>query len=156
LFCPGAVVKSVFPSREADMATQRQRWEHGHLSVLARKVLPSAGAAVRDRNWQLLALSLDAGVPPLVLLSVLTSTVFVASLFGRLLGTSGAALMVSSIGLGSLAAALALAWLVRGRDLLTCAALSSLAPFLKRKVGIYARAFAPHKTWARTGRDDPR
>jgi cellulose synthase/poly-beta-1,6-N-acetylglucosamine synthase-like glycosyltransferase len=155
VFCPGAVVRSVFPSREADSASQRQRWEHGHLSVLAGKVLPSAWAAVRDRNWRLLALGLDTGVPPLVLLAVLITAVFIASLFGWLVGMGKAALMVSSIGLALLAAALGLAWMACGRDLLTRATLSSLAPFLKRKVGIYARAFASNKTWTRTGRDGP-
>jgi cellulose synthase/poly-beta-1,6-N-acetylglucosamine synthase-like glycosyltransferase len=155
LFCPSAVVRSVFPSSEADIATQRQRWEHGHLSVLAGKVLPSAWTALRDRNWPLLALSLDAGVPPLVLLAVLVTAVLVASLFGWLAGAGTAALIVSSIGLGLLALALALAWMACGQDLLTRATLSSLAPFLKRKVGIYARAFAPNKKWTRTGRDRP-
>ena len=153
VFCPGAVVRSVFPSSEIDSATQRQRWEHGHLSVLARRVLPFAWAAIRDRNWRLLALSLDAAVPPLVLLAVLTAAVFLASLFGWLAGAGRAALIVSSIGLGLLTLALGLAWMACGRDLLTREALSSLAPFLKRKVGIYARAFASNKKWTRTGRD---
>jgi cellulose synthase/poly-beta-1,6-N-acetylglucosamine synthase-like glycosyltransferase len=155
LFCPGAVVSSVFPSSEADIATQRQRWEHGHLSVLAGRVFPSAWAAIRDRNWPLLALSLDAGVPPLVLLAVLTAAVFLASLFGWLAGAGTAALIVSSIGLVMLALALGLAWIACGRDLLTRQALSSLAPFLKRKVGIYVRALAPNKKWTRTGRGRP-
>jgi cellulose synthase/poly-beta-1,6-N-acetylglucosamine synthase-like glycosyltransferase len=155
VFCPGAVVRSVFPSSETDSATQRQRWEHGHLSVLARRVFPSAWAAIRDRNWGLLALSLDAGVPPLVLLAVLTAAIFLASLLGWLARAGTAAVIVSLIGLGLLALALALAWMVCGRDLLTRQTLSSLAPFLKRKVGIYAGAFARNKTWTRTGRDRP-
>jgi cellulose synthase/poly-beta-1,6-N-acetylglucosamine synthase-like glycosyltransferase len=156
LFCPGAVVRSVFPSNETDAATQRQRWEHGHLTVLAGRVLPFAWAAVRDRNWALLALTLDAGVPPLVLLAALTMFVFVASLLGWLAGAGKAALMVSSIALVMLSAALGLAWTACGRDLLTRATLMSLAPFLKRKAGVYARAFAPNKKWTRTGRDGPR
>jgi cellulose synthase/poly-beta-1,6-N-acetylglucosamine synthase-like glycosyltransferase len=155
LFCPGAVVRSVFPNNEAASVTQRQRWEHGHLAVLAGTVLPSAWAALRDRNWPLLALSVDAGVPPLVLLAVLTSAAFLASLFGWVGGTGKAALIVSSVGLGSLALALGLAWMACGRDLLTPATLASLAPFLKRKIGTYARAFAPNKKWTRTGRGGP-
>jgi cellulose synthase/poly-beta-1,6-N-acetylglucosamine synthase-like glycosyltransferase len=152
LFCPGAVVRSVFASSETDVATQRQRWEHGHLSVVAGRVLPFASVAVRERNWPLLALSLDAGVPPLVLLGVLTIFVFVASQIGWLAGLGKAALMVSSIGLAMLSTALGLAWIACGRDLLTRANLVSLAPFLKRKVGIYARAFSSDKKWTRTGR----
>jgi cellulose synthase/poly-beta-1,6-N-acetylglucosamine synthase-like glycosyltransferase len=155
LFCPGAVVRSVFPAREADVATQRQRWEHGHLSVLVGRVLPSVWAAVRDRNWRLLALGLDAGVPPLVLLAGLTTTaVCLASLLGWLAGAGKAALIVSSIGLGLLGVALGLAWLACGRDLLTGPALWSLAPYLKMKAGIYARAFAANKKWTRTGRGE--
>jgi cellulose synthase/poly-beta-1,6-N-acetylglucosamine synthase-like glycosyltransferase len=154
LFCPGAVVRSVFPLRETDIATQRQRWEHGHLSVLVRRVLPSVWAAVRDRDWRLLALGLDAGVPPLVLLAVLTTAVCLASLLGWLAGAGKVALIVSLIGPGLLGVALVLAWIACGRDLLTGPALSSLAPYLKMKVGIYARAFAANKTWTRTGRGE--
>jgi cellulose synthase/poly-beta-1,6-N-acetylglucosamine synthase-like glycosyltransferase len=156
LFCPGAVVRSVFPSRETDIATQRQRWEHGHLSVLVGRVLPAMGAAVRDRNWRLLALGLDAGVPPLVLLASLMMAVCLASLLGWLAGAGKAALIASLIGLGWLGAALALAWMACGRDLLTGPALSSLAPYLKMKAGIYTRAFAGNKKWTRTGRDQTR
>jgi cellulose synthase/poly-beta-1,6-N-acetylglucosamine synthase-like glycosyltransferase len=155
LFCRGAMVRSVFPSSETDAATQRQRWEHGHLSVLVQRVLPFAWAAVRGRNWALLVLCFDAGVPPLVLLAVLTMFVFVASLVGWLAGVGKAALIVSSIGLAMLSAALGLAWIACGRVLLTRATLVSLAPFLKRKVGIYARAFASNKKWTRTGREGP-
>ena len=156
LFCPGAVVRSVFPSRETDIATQRQRWEHGHLSVLVRRVLPSAWAAFRDRNWRLLALGLDAGVPPLVLLAVLTTAVCLASLLGWLAGAGKSALIVSVIGLGLIGVALGLAWIACGRDLLTGSALWSLPPYLKMKAGIYARAFAANKTWTRTGRGETR
>jgi cellulose synthase/poly-beta-1,6-N-acetylglucosamine synthase-like glycosyltransferase len=154
LFCPGAVVRSVFPLRETDIATQRQRWEHGHLSVLVERVLPSVWAAVRDRNWRLLALGIDAGVPPLVLLAVVTTAVCLASLLGWLAGAGKAALIVSSIGLGLLGVALGLAWLACGRDLLTGPALSSLPPYLKMKAGIYVRAFAANKKWTRTGRGE--
>jgi hypothetical protein len=156
LFCPGAVVRSVFPSRETDIATQRQRWEHGHLSVLVGRVLPSVGAAIRDRNWRLLALGLDAGVPPLVLLAVLMTAVCLASLLGWLAGAGKAALIVSVIGLGWLGAALGLAWMACGRDLLTGSVLSSLAPYLKTKAAIYSRAFAANKKWTRTGRGETR
>jgi cellulose synthase/poly-beta-1,6-N-acetylglucosamine synthase-like glycosyltransferase len=156
LFCPGAVVRSVFPSRETDIATQRQRWEHGHLSVLVRRVLPSVWAAFRDRNWRLLALGFDAGVPPLVLLAVLTTAVCLASVLGWLAGAGKAALIVSLIGLGLLGVALGLAWIACGRDLLTGPVLSSLGPYLKVKAGIYARAFAANKKWTRTSRGETR
>jgi cellulose synthase/poly-beta-1,6-N-acetylglucosamine synthase-like glycosyltransferase len=156
LFCPDAMVRSVFPSRETDIATQRQRWEHGHISVLVRRVIPSVWAAFRDRNWRFLALSLDAAVPPLVLLAVLTTAVCLASLLSWLAGAGKAALIVSVIGLGLLGAALGLAWIACGRDLLTGPVLSSLAPYLKMKAGIYARAFAANKKWTRTGRGETR
>jgi cellulose synthase/poly-beta-1,6-N-acetylglucosamine synthase-like glycosyltransferase len=155
VFCPGAVVTSVFPSSEAASVSQRQRWEHGHLAVIMGRVLPSMWVAVRDRNWRLLALALDAAVPPLVLLAVLVVVGFVASLAGWWGGAGIVALVVSILGLGSLTLALGLAWTACGRDLITRETLSSLAPFLKRKVGIYARAFAPNKEWTRTGRGGP-
>jgi hypothetical protein len=59
-----------------------------------------------------------------------------ASLLGWPDGAGKAALIVSSIGLGLRGAALGLAWLACGRDLLTGPALASLALNLKIKAGI--------------------
>ena len=154
LFWPRAVVRSVFPTNEQAAATQRQRWEHGHFTVLARRVLPSMWSAVRDRNWNLLALSLDAAVPPLVFLAVLTLLVFLPSAVSCFMGIGQAPLIVSTVALTMLLFSLVLAFFKCGRDLLTSATWPSAAVFLRGKLGIYARAFASNKKWTRTGRGE--
>jgi cellulose synthase/poly-beta-1,6-N-acetylglucosamine synthase-like glycosyltransferase len=155
LFCPSALVTSEFPTTEQASIAQRQRWEHGHLAILARKVLPYTWVALRDRNWQLLALSLDAGVPPLVLFSFVTIAALLATSLGWLAGAGAAPLVLSVIALALLGLGLSLAWATCGRDLLTVSSLASrMIPFISKKLRIYARAFRPNKKWVRTSRTE--
>jgi cellulose synthase/poly-beta-1,6-N-acetylglucosamine synthase-like glycosyltransferase len=152
LFCPSAVVRSAFPATEQASITQRQRWEHGHLSILARKVLPYCWMALRDRNWQLFILSLDAAVPPLVLIGLLAVTAFLVSFFGWMAGVGSSPLVLSSLALIFLFLALCAAWATSGRDLLTWRSLSALIPYVASKLGIYSRVFGSNKKWVRTHR----
>jgi cellulose synthase/poly-beta-1,6-N-acetylglucosamine synthase-like glycosyltransferase len=153
LLCPAALVRSEFPSTDQASRAQRARWEHGHLSILANNVLPCIRAAVRNRNGDLLALSLDAAVPPLVLLGSLILLAFMASAFEWLLGAAIVPLIASGAALAFFVSSLVLAWLSRGRDLLTVATIFAIFPYLTNKVGIYTQAFARNKKWVRTGRD---
>ena len=155
LFCPTAVVKSVFPSTEQAATAQRTRWEHGHLSILAGKLIPYGWRAVRDRNWHLLALSLDAAVPPLVLFALLIAVSLVASSIGWVAGAGAAPLIVSAIALVLLGSSLCLAWISCGRDLLPVTTLASMIPYIASKLRIYAGAFASNKKWVRTARRKP-
>ena len=152
LFCPTALVRSEFPLTDQATRAQRARWEHGHLSILANNVLPCIWAAVRNRNGDLLALSLDAAVPPLVLLGSLILLALMASIFEWLLGAAIAPLIASGAALAFFLSSLVLAWLSRGRDLLTVATILAIFPYLANKVGIYTQAFARNKKWVRTGR----
>jgi cellulose synthase/poly-beta-1,6-N-acetylglucosamine synthase-like glycosyltransferase len=154
VFCPAAVVKSEFPIAKQALASQRQRWEHGHLSVLSSKVLPYAWAALRDYNWDLLALDLDAAVPPLVLFALLNIATFLTSFSCWLLGAAILPLIVSLTALALLGTSILLAWITCGRDLLTLATLASAAGYIAGKFGIYSRAFASNKKWVRTSRGD--
>lgn len=155
LFCPTALVRSEFPSTEQASRGQRQRWEHGHLSILANKLLACIWVAVRNRNGDLLALSLDAAVPPLVLLGLLILTAFAASAFEWLLGGEKAPLIAGAGALVLFSVSLVLAWLARGRDLLTGTTIFAIFPYLMDKVGIYRQAFLQNKKWVRTDRGKP-
>ncbi|WP_371391934.1 hypothetical protein, partial [Salmonella sp. M292] len=73
LFCPDAVVTSEFPVSALGGATQRQRWEHGHLQLIKNTALPMFWLALRRGNLHLATLVLDMSVPPLALL-VLVAT----------------------------------------------------------------------------------
>jgi len=155
LFCPTALVRSEFPSTEQASRGQRQRWEHGHLSILANKLLPCIWVAVRNRNGDLLALSLDAAVPPLVLLGLLILTAFAASAFEWLSGGGNAPLIAGAGALALFSVSLLLAWMARGRDLLTGTTIFAIFPYLMDKVGIYRQAFLQNKKWVRTDRGKP-
>ncbi len=152
LFCPSAVVRSVFPTTEAASIAQRQRWAHGHLSIIGRKVLPSFWMALRDRNWALLTLSLDAAIPPLVLFVLLSLLVFCAGGGVWLLGAGAAPMIVAVMTLCLVGSGLCFAWIICGRDLLTLRSLFSLIPYVTSKVKIYSRVFDPNKKWVRTRR----
>jgi cellulose synthase/poly-beta-1,6-N-acetylglucosamine synthase-like glycosyltransferase len=151
VFCPTAVVRSEFPSTGEARARQRERWEHGHLTVLVTRAFPSIREAIYDRNWDLFFLGLDAAVPPLILLGVLISMMFVVSSLLALVG-SAAPLIVNAIALTCFVSSLTLAWTKCGRDLLPVESLISLIPYITGKFSIYARAFASDKKWIRTDR----
>jgi cellulose synthase/poly-beta-1,6-N-acetylglucosamine synthase-like glycosyltransferase len=152
LFCPAAMVRSEFPATAEASAVQRQRWEHGHLAVLATRVLPAMWIAIRRADWRLLALSLDAAVPPLVLLGLLLVATLAASSSIWLFGQRITPLMVCATGMVFFSTGLVLAWLRCGRDLLTLRTVTSAVPYLAAKYAIYARAFVLNKKWQRTSR----
>jgi cellulose synthase/poly-beta-1,6-N-acetylglucosamine synthase-like glycosyltransferase len=156
LLCPQAVVRSEFPVTAEVVAIQRKRWEHGHLTIIATRLFSVARTAVRRRSWRLLALTLDAAVPPLVLLGLLIVATLATSGLVLLSGGGVAPLIASVTALIFLSGALAAAWMKSGRDLLTLKVLTALIPYVAGKFAIYASAFASNKKWERTGRDKPR
>jgi cellulose synthase/poly-beta-1,6-N-acetylglucosamine synthase-like glycosyltransferase len=153
MFCPAAQVSSEFPSTAEASRFQRQRWEHGHLSILVRRVCPSIWSAISRRDLALLALSADAAVPPVVLLAFLIVITSLGNAVVSWLGGGSAPLVVSLGAALVLAGTLLVAWSACGRDLITWAGLRSIGPYLTAKVGIYARAFAREKKWVRTDRE---
>ena len=155
LFCPAAVVTSEFPATREAAAAQRQRWEHGHLSIIFNKSIPNLWRALRRRNWDLFILSLDAAVPPLVLLGLLIVATFVLGVLDVLGGGPVGPLILGSLALILFGSGILLAWRERGRDLLPPTALASLIPYIGSKFGVYARAFSSDKKWVRTDRAKP-
>jgi cellulose synthase/poly-beta-1,6-N-acetylglucosamine synthase-like glycosyltransferase len=153
LFCPSAVVMSEFPQSATGVTSQRERWEHGHLSMIA--IAPALIArAIARRNWRLLALTLDMAVPPLGLLGLLTIVSAAGGALAAALGLSPAPFFISCIGFASLTLSVLLAWLGFGRDVLPPRSLLALVPFLLGKLGLYGRLVArgPVSQWTRTDR----
>ncbi|CCE01580.1 glycosyltransferase family 2 protein [Bradyrhizobium sp. STM 3809] len=152
LFCPAAHVTSVFPLTKDAARSQRQRWEHGHLAILIKRVCPMIGRALIERDVDLLALSLDVAVPPTVLLILLTMVVTMVNGTAAVLGGGWVGVYVGCATLFALVAAILMAWNARGRDLITRSSLRAIGPYLAAKAGIYVRAFAREKAWVRTTR----
>lgn len=154
---PLACVRAHVSSRLADRsdpaaaATQRTRWEHGHLVVLRTQGPRLLREAMRQRRLDLLAQALDLAVPPLSLLTLL------------LLATAGAAavagwtlpLALAAAGLGALALGLGAAWCRFGREVLPARrAILGVPGYVLWKLPIYA-AYAlrgAERRWVRTRR----
>ena len=156
-FCPAAVVRSEFPMSAEGAAAQRQRWEQGHLHVLLTEAVPYIWTAVRQADWRLLALSLDAAVPPITLLGVLIAGLLLVSCVTGLLGGHIGPLIVSVTALVVFVGGLALAWARCGRDVLPARTLILIGPYIVGKLMIYAWMLSSKGTpkWVRTERNKP-
>ena len=97
--------------------------------------LMSKALARRDAN--LLAMTLDLAVPPLSLLTVLASGMFVVTGLYALVGFSWWPFVVSGTMVLALLAAFGLAWVECGRDLLPTRAIFSIPAYAIKKIGLY-------------------
>ena len=154
-FCPSARVTSTFPSSTEGSASQRERWEKGHIRIMASLAPRLLLRAVARRNLDLLALTLDLIVPPLSLLSLLLIISLVIT--GLVVVAGGAAVglslsIMNAIGFGF---AIFLAWVKFGKDVLPARSLAAVASFVFRKLPLYHRIFTgkPTAKWMRTDRD---
>lgn len=153
VFCPSALVSSEFASSATGASIQRQRWEHGHIALIAAAPRLIIEAALQ-RNLGLLALALDLAVPPLSLTTVLLAAVFALAAANALWGLSTLALAISLFSLLGFGLAVFLAWLAYGRDVLPPRAVVSIAPYVLRKLSMYGRILTGRATghWIRTDR----
>ena len=156
LFCPEAGVSSAMPESDRAFASQRTRWEHGHLRTALRQVPRLFWAALRRRSWPLLAMAVDLGIPPLTLLVAVWSVLTVLSSLAWRLGASGLPAVLLAGGGVALAVSLGAAWTVFCRRQVPLRALAAVPLYMLRKLPIYARfLFSRQNAWVRTERDSP-
>ena len=152
--CPGALVEGWFPQEGAALDSQRKRWEHGHLSLLAG-VPAMLWRALCRRNLGALALAVDLCIPPLALLALL---LLAACAVGALLVASGwpggrLAGGLALAALSSFALAALLAWASVGRRWLRLSELASVPLYIVKKLPVYAGfVVRRQKEWVRTSR----
>ena len=154
-FLPSALVSSSFPTNEQGTQSQRKRWEHGHLSMVATQVPGLLWQAMSRGNIGLLALTLDMCVPPL-------------ALFVMLIGAQAAiAALLAGIGLVwpfvatlSLIAPVLLiltvftGWWKAGRRWISLGELLSVPWYILRKLPLYVGFLKRRQaSWIRTRRD---
>jgi len=154
IFCQQAVVYSDFPEQVEAEQSQRTRWEHGHLLTIVQQVPKLLKHAVLKRDWRLLGLALDIGVPPLSLLVLLSfSSVFLLAIIGYWVGSYYALLLLlSSVSLFTVM--LVATWWQSGRDYLTLKELASIPIYVVSKLSVYvAFVFKRQKKWVRTSRE---
>ena len=154
VFDPSACVTSEFPLSVDGSASQRERWERGHITTILTSVPQLLWRAVVHRNWSLLALTLDLSVPPLSLLGLLVMGMFIIAGLAALFGFSPRPLAVCSVNVVAFSVAAFLAWVKFGRDVLPPRALLSIAPYALGKIRLYMRTlFKKTDTlWIRTDR----
>jgi cellulose synthase/poly-beta-1,6-N-acetylglucosamine synthase-like glycosyltransferase len=154
LFCPLAIITSEFPSTAVGAESQRQRWEGGHLSMVASVAIPLIFTATVHRNRDLLVLALDMAVPPLTFLAFSSAGAFVLAGLALIAGLSLIPLVISATSLAALFITILLCWLKFGRDLLPIEALGRLGPFFLSKIRLYREILGgrTHSQWTRADR----
>jgi cellulose synthase/poly-beta-1,6-N-acetylglucosamine synthase-like glycosyltransferase len=153
-FDPDSRVNSVFPSSDAAAKTQRTRWEHGHLNMIATEFPRTALVAVRRRDYHLLWLCMDMAVPPLSLLIMLLLGLLVAGAVAALtldiyspLASASAVSLIFTF-------TLLIVWYRWGRQTISLRELLQLPVYVLSKLGIYLRFIKRRETkWIRTDRD---
>lgn len=154
LLCEDALVTSVFANSSEGEASQRTRWEHGHLAMLVGEGPRLLWQSLRPGKGAQLLQVLDMLVPPLALLAMLLVGWAMLQLPLALLLGWTAPLVVSWFGLAALALAILVARRHWASDLLTLTELANAPLVLLAKVPLYLRFVIKRQVdWVRTKRD---
>ena len=154
LFCPAAIVRSTFPPTLKAAASQRERWEHGHVGLSLAKAPGLICRALLSGNIGLLALALDIAVPPLTLLGYMNALVLFMTGLAVPFGVPPLGLYLSAISFGAFLLAVFLAWLTHGRDVLPAHSVLRVGSYIFAKLRLYLRLLVhgPISQWTRTDR----
>ncbi len=154
LFCPDALVTSVFPATAEGLSTQRTRWEHGHLGVILSQVPLLLWRGASRGNWALFAMALDLCVPPLALLTLLAGATLTASLV--LVWTGGSVMpgILSVAACAMLGLAVMAAWYEFGRAVISLWQLCQVPLYVAKKIPLYFYFLVRRQSsWVRSKRD---
>jgi cellulose synthase/poly-beta-1,6-N-acetylglucosamine synthase-like glycosyltransferase len=154
LFCPLACVISQFPSTITGARSQRKRWEQGHMALIISTIPRLVFESFTLGNFQLLALALDASIPPLTLLGMMVLLMVAISGFSAVFGLSSSALFLSSATLLLYLVAILLCWLKFARDILPLRSILSVAAYAIGKLPLYFQflSHSGNSQWIRTDR----
>lgn len=154
VFCPEAKVSSFFPVGRVAEVTQRTRWEHGHLGIILQEFPRVFGRAICNGDARLLGVALDLSVPPVALLLMLLTAVFMIALAAAGMGLSSQPLALSSVALVLLTTAVAAAWYGWARRIVSFGDLLSIPLYVLAKVPLYLKFFTRRqKAWVKTDRE---
>jgi cellulose synthase/poly-beta-1,6-N-acetylglucosamine synthase-like glycosyltransferase len=154
VFCPEALVTSVFPLNNEGVKSQRTRWEHGHLGMIATEGPALLFKSLLTFNGSLLVLVLDMCVPPLALLvlMVLALAVIAAiamAITGLWLPWAFAIALLLGLGFAVLAA-----WRKFGKHILSFSSLAYAPLYMLAKIPLYMRFLVKRQVeWVRSKRD---
>lgn len=154
LFCPFPGVISEFPLTVEGARSQRQRWEQGHIGAITNMVPRLIFLAMARADLNLLALAVDAAVPPLSLLFMLVTIILVTAGLATVLGVSWTATSVSFLSLVALVGGVFFSWLKYGRDILKPGSILLVFAYVLGKLPLYIQILLRdlHSEWIRTDR----
>ena len=153
VFCPAAVVTSEFPASPEGSRSQQRRWEQGHLDTLASEIPRFFILAVKRRDINLLALALDAAIPPLSLLLLMILFFLAVSSGFWQMGIGSAAFLISLATFVAFVCTVASCWFRVGRDILPLRSIPFIGVGVLGKIPLYLRIFFGRgQKWIRTDR----
>lgn len=157
IFNPFAGVTSYFPHSREGVQSQRQRWEQGHLEMIFSTAPRLIAVGILRADPDLLALAFDLAVPPLALLALLATGIWLVTGCAAVLGISSAAVFVSSVSLFAFVAAIFISWLKYGRDILPPRSFPLVILYVIGKFSVYRRILFRKfsSDWIRTDRTKP-
>jgi cellulose synthase/poly-beta-1,6-N-acetylglucosamine synthase-like glycosyltransferase len=154
LFCPEALVTSEFPTSSEGIREQRKRWEHGHIGVILSEAPRMLLGAVTRLNPGLAAMALDLSVPPLALLVLLISALWVLTAVFYLFTKARFPFAVASAEVLLVAVPVLLSWGRYGRHILSASDLALSVVYAVSKVPLYAKFLVARQlAWVRSDRD---
>lgn len=153
LFCPEVLVSSAFPVAAQAVQSQRTRWEHGHLGMIAAQAPRLFRQALRRMDARLLAMALDVSAPPVALLVLGQFGVLLLCGLAAALGAGGGPLWGAVACLALLTMAVGMAWWGWGRAVVSACDLLSVPWYVLGKLPIYLGFLRKRqKEWVRTDR----
>ncbi len=154
LFLNQARVVSKLPATKEALASQRERWEHGHMGMIQKFSQPLLNAAWSKKSLPIFAFWLDLVIPPLSLLLILSVAVVIGfTLLGLFIDLAGASQLIAQMVLAVIVTVLVI-WATIGRKILAPSELMALPMYALSKLGIYSGFFNKKQTeWKRTDRE---
>ena len=156
VFCENAFVVGRL-MKDKDAASQRSRWEHGHLEMILVEVPRLLKAFFKTGNFAALGLALDISVPPLSLLVMAWIVSMIITWLAAIVsGISTTPAILVSIAGGFLMTGVLLAWSKFGRSDLPFKNLIAIPFYILGKIPIYFKFLVkPQSRWLKTERDLP-
>ena len=156
VFCEQALVIGRL-MKDQDAQSQRARWEHGHLEMIAVEVPRLLKAFCTTGSLPALGLAVDILIPPLSLLVmtwfITMVAVWLATIFTPISLVPG---MIVSIAGVFLSSGVLFAWIKFGRSDLPFKNLVAIPFYILSKIPIYLKFLVkPQSRWLKTERDLP-
>jgi cellulose synthase/poly-beta-1,6-N-acetylglucosamine synthase-like glycosyltransferase len=155
IFFPQTLVTSYFPVSTESQATQRKRWEHGHLTMILIEAPKLFLTALMRMDVRLISMALDLVVPPIALLVMLLVALTAIILLSYWSGLIAAfVLWLLAMALSLLTITIMGAWWGWARSILPFTGFLMAPIYVLGKIPNYFLYLVKRqKKWVRTDRD---